>query len=63
MNLNKLVNRVTRRETGKEEANVTQTKATIKSLHSQLLVDTQGNFDLYGLIRSIEEPYEAKSDS
>lgn len=63
MDLNKLTNRSTIRQTsptGGNELGDDDMKSALKAFHDQLLVDTMAGFDLYGIIRSLKEPVERK---
>jgi hypothetical protein len=53
MNIDKLAQRVTNLEGGKEQANIAQTKEILNCLHKQLLMDTDGNFNLYDLLHAL----------
>ena len=61
MDLNTLTNRATIRQTsptGGNELGDDDMKSALKAFHDQLLADSMGNFDLYGLLRSRAEPVE-----
>ena len=58
MNIDKLTQRVTEKEAGKTEVSIAQVKEIVNCLQHQLMTDTNGNFDLYGILHSIAEPPE-----
>ena len=59
MNIDKLAQRVTRKEGGAKEVSIAQTKEILNCLQQQLLLDTGGNFNLYDVLRSLIEPGDA----
>ncbi len=56
MDINKLAIRVTELEGGKKEVSIAQVKEIILCLRDQIILDTDGKFDLYQMLRSFTEP-------
>lgn len=56
MRIDKLAERVAKREGGKTNLNIAEIKEVISCLDDQLVFDTESQFHLYGLLRSLTEP-------
>lgn len=58
MNIDKLAQRVTKREGGAKEMNVAEVKEVLRCLNDQIHEDTGGGINLYSILRSTKEPGE-----